>query len=104
MRPMLDMLCELCKSLNVASHINNYLWLAIVVSGFRGVQVHPLWLLVMYVCEYNCTSPSNDYAAVACSNNSLHATVTHSCIGSLLISRCLTSPTVALRYSVRTST
>ena len=25
--------------------------------------------LVMYFCVHNCTSPSNDYAGVACSNN-----------------------------------
>jgi len=64
-------------------------------------------------------SPSNDYAAVACSNNNqaqLHThvslpymqqqqpgTVTHSRITSLLISRCLSRPRVASRYSVRTS-
>ena len=29
----------------------------------------PLWRLAMYFCVHNCTSPSNDYAAVACSSN-----------------------------------
>jgi len=53
-------------------------------------------------CIHNCTSPSNGYEAVAYSNNNqaqLHTRVSIS----LLISRCLTRPTVALRYSVRTS-
>ena len=31
--------------------------------------MHPLWQLVMYFCVHNCTSPSNDYVAVAWSNN-----------------------------------
>jgi len=85
------------------------------------------WQLVMYFCTHNCTSPSNDYAAVACSNNNqaqfqggsvelnplepvvcthlvpLRFPVPHVYISSLLISRCLTRPTVALRYSVLTS-
>ena len=39
---------------------------------FRGCKCTPLWWLVMYFCVHNCTSPSNDYAAVACSNNNLH--------------------------------
>ena len=40
------------------------------VSGrFRGCKCTPLWQLVMYFSLHNCTSPSNDYAAVACSNN-----------------------------------
>ena len=37
-------------------------------GGVRGVQITPLWQLVMYFCVHNCTSPSNNYAAVACSN------------------------------------
>ena len=32
----------------------------------RGVQMHRL---VMYFCVHLCTSPSNDFTAVACSNN-----------------------------------
>jgi len=68
--------------------------------------MHPLWQLVMYFCVHNCTSPLNDYAAVACSSG-MHqqqpGTVTHSRISSLLISRHLTKPIDALRYSVRTS-
>ena len=50
--------------------------------------MHPP-LVVMYFCIHNCTSPSNDYAAVACSNN--NQAVTHSCISSLLISGRLAS-------------
>ena len=39
-------------------------------GGFREVQMHPpLWWLIMYFCVHNCTSPSNDHAAMACSNN-----------------------------------
>ena len=50
--------------------------------------------LVMHFCVHNCKSSSNDYAAVACSNN--HAgTVTHSRISSLLIYRRLTRPRFA---------
>ena len=64
----------------------------------------PLWRLVMYFCVNNCTSPSNDYTAVACSNNNQAQLYTHSRISSLLISRRLTRPRVASRYSVRTFT
>ena len=43
-------------------------------DGFRGgkgggANAPPLWRRVMYFCVHNCTSPSNDYAGVACSNN-----------------------------------
>ena len=37
--------------------------------GGKGCKCTPLWRLVMYFCVHNCTSPSYDYAAVACSNN-----------------------------------
>ena len=57
----------------------------------------------MYFCIHNCMSPSKDYAAVACSNNNQAQLHTHSRISSLQISRCLTRPRVASRYSVRTS-
>ena len=43
----------------------------------RGVQMHPLWRLVMYFCVHNCTSPSNDYAAVACISNNQAQLYTH---------------------------
>ena len=39
-------------------------------GGVRGVQMHPpLVANIMYFCVHNLTSPSNDYAGVACSNN-----------------------------------
>ena len=55
----------------------------------------------MYFCVRNYMSPSNDYTAVACSNN--NQAVIHSGISSLLISRRLAKPRVAWRYSVQTS-
>jgi len=39
------------------------------VADLGGYKCTPLWWLVIYFCLHNCTSPSNDYAAVACSNN-----------------------------------
>ena len=49
--------------------------------GVRGVQMHPPLVAINVFCVHNCTSPSNDYAAVACSSN--HAgTVKHSRISS----------------------
>ena len=80
------LLVQLCSSLREGNWLPQLLYR----------QMHPpphLWRLVMYFCIHNCTSPSNDYAAVACNNNN-HAQL-HS---SLLISRHLTR--VALRYSV----
>ena len=38
-------------------------------GGVRGVQMHPPLAASNVVCVHNCTSPSNDYAGVACSNN-----------------------------------
>jgi len=40
------------------------------LGGVRGVQMHPPLAVVMYFCVHNCTSSSNDYAAVACISNS----------------------------------
>ena len=71
------------------------------LGGVRGVQMHPPLAASNVFCVHNCTNPSNDYAAVACSNNNQACTVTHSRISSLLISRRLTRPRVASRYSVR---
>ena len=71
-----------------------------IQGGKGGANAPPLWRLVMYFCLHNCTSPSNDYAGMACSNNNHAGIVTHSRISSLLISRHLTRPRVA---SVRTS-
>ena len=65
----------------------------------RGCKCTSLWRLVMYFCVHTCTSPSNDYTAVACSNKNqaqLHS--------SLLISRRLSRPRVTSRYSGRIST
>jgi len=54
-------------------------WIPVADLGWvREVQMHPLWRLIMYFFIHNCTSPSNDYAAVACSNSNqvhLHAHV-----------------------------
>ena len=50
-------------------------WVGKSSGGFRGgkggANAPPFWRRVMYfgVHNYNCTSPSNDYAGVACSNN-----------------------------------
>ena len=65
----------------------------------RGVQMHPPLAASNVFCVHNCTSPSNDYAAVACSNN--NQAQLDSRISSLLISSRLTRPRVASRYSVR---
>jgi len=48
-----------------------------VSGGFRGGKAPALWRLVMYFCIHNCTSPSKDYAAVACSNNNQAQLHTH---------------------------
>ena len=66
--------------------------------GVRGVQMHLPLADSSIFCVRNCSSPSNGYAAVACSNNKLAVTHTH--INSLLISRRLPRPRVASRYSV----
>ena len=39
------------------------------LGGVRGVQMHPPLAASNVFCVHNCMSPSNDYAAVACSNN-----------------------------------
>ena len=67
----------------------------ITVADLR-CKCTPLWRLVMYFCIRICTSPSNDYTAVACSNNNQAQLHTSSRISSLLISRRFSS-------SVRTS-
>ena len=69
----------------------------VYLRGVRGHKCTPLWRLVMYFCVHNCTSPSNDHAAVACSNNNQIQLHTHVSV----ISRHLTRPRVASRYSVR---
>ena len=47
------------------------------LGGVRGVQMHPPLAASNVFCVYNCTSPSNDYAAVACSNNNQAQLHTH---------------------------
>ena len=49
----------------------------VYLRGVRGHKCTPLWRLVMYFCVHNCTSPSNDHAAVACSNNNQTQLHTH---------------------------
>ena len=70
----------------------------LISGGFRGCKCTPLWRFVMHFCVHNCTSPSNDYAAVACGNNN-QAQFTHVSVPY----RRLTRPRVASRYSARTS-
>ena len=46
------------------------MWTVADPGGVREVQMHPpLAAIAMYFCVHNCTSPSNDYAAVAYSSN-----------------------------------
>ena len=47
------------------------------LGGVRGVQMHPPLAASDVFCVLNCTSPSNDYAAVACSNNNQAQLHTH---------------------------
>ena len=68
-------------------------------GGKGGANVPPIWLLVMYFCIHNCRSPYSSGM-----QQQQPGTVTHSCISYLLISRHLTRPRVASRYSVGTFT
>ena len=47
------------------------------LGGVRGCTCTPLWQLLMHFCVNNCTSPSNDYTAVECSNNNQAQLHTH---------------------------
>ena len=47
------------------------------LGGVKGVQMHPPLAASNVFCVHNCTSPSNDYAAVACSNNNQPQLHTH---------------------------
>ena len=47
------------------------------LGGVRGVQMHPPLAASNVFCVHNCTSPSNDYAAVAFSNNNQAQLHTH---------------------------
>ena len=60
-----------CHVWRWAKLLLSMLGVSILSGGFRGVR------LVMYFCEHNCMSSSNDYTAVACSNNSLTHLHTH---------------------------
>ena len=53
------------------SHLHDFTYHTTVadLGGVRGVQMHPPLAASNVFCVHNCTSPSNDYAAVACSNN-----------------------------------
>ena len=70
----------------------------------KVVQMHPLWQLVMYFCIHIilCKSIKGLYSSGM--QQQQPGTVTHSHISSLLISRCLSRPRVASRYSVQTPT
>ena len=53
---------------------------ALPVADLGGCICTPFWWVVMCFCVHNynqCTSPSNDYAAVACSNNNQAQLHTH---------------------------
>jgi len=47
------------------------------LGGVRGVQMHPPLVPSNVFCVHNCTSPSNDYAAVACISNNQAQLHTH---------------------------
>ena len=49
-------------------------------GGGGGGGVRGMWQLVMYFCINNCTSPSNDYTAVECSNNNQAQLHTHASV------------------------
>ena len=49
-------------------------------GGKGGANAPPFWGLVMYFCVHICTSPSNDYTAVACSNNNQAQLHTHASV------------------------
>ena len=71
---------HLCHFANYVHHKTSYMHLNLFTpakcSGrFKGCKCTPLWQVVMYV--HICTSPSNDYAAVACSNNNQAQLHTH---------------------------
>ena len=67
------------------------------LGGVRGVQMHPPLAASNVFCVHNCTSPSNDYAAVTCSNNNQAQLQ----LAYQFLIRRLTRPRVASRYSVR---
>ena len=50
------------------------MWSVADLGGVRGVQMHPP-LAASNV--HDCTSPSNDYGAVACNNNNQAQLHTH---------------------------
>jgi len=54
--------CIICKLSEVPKAVAD-------LGGVRGVQMYPPLVASNVFCIHNCTSPSNDYAAVACSNN-----------------------------------
>ena len=74
---------------------------AITISGeFKGGKdLHPPLAASNVFCIHICTSPSNDFTAVVCSNNNQAQLRTHSHISLLLISRRLSRARVASRYS-----
>ena len=68
------------------------------LGGVRGVQMHPPLAASNVFCVHNCTSRSSGSSGM---QQQQPGTVTHSRISSLLISRRLTRPRVASRYSVQ---
>ena len=93
--------CHEPKILGCHTHFWSHKCIQLELFKIAVQMHHHPWWLVMNFCILICVSPSNDYTAVACSNNQA---VSHSCISSLLISRRLSRPRVASRYSVQTST
>ena len=63
--------------------------------------MHPPLAASNVFCVHNCTSPSNDYAAGSGMQQQQPCRHSYTRISSLLISRRLTRPRVASRYSVR---
>ena len=57
--------------------LNEYCHYANVHAVADSGGANPLRRLVMYFCVNNCTSPSNDYTAVECSNNDQAQLNTH---------------------------
>ena len=67
--------CHLTRRFNIHKKLSG--WTVADLGGVRGVHLHPPLAASNVFCVHNCTSPSNDYAAVACSNNNEAQLHTH---------------------------